>query len=115
MRFAQPNCYWFKVICGSGNKIGSTIRIGVNAVLPFIKIDKNSISKVIKTWINDQIKLKSIFEFQPFCWLIDRSLKLGPDNETFHWFSSQEIDTDAFKSRTNNSLFSLKIDVIASK
>lgn len=96
-------------------KIGSTIRIGPDNILPFIKIDKESMNKIILSLMKEHSKSSGIIDFEPFSWLLDRSFKLGPDNEQTHFFSSKEIDSEKLKTKSSFSLHSLKIDVIASK
>lgn len=96
-------------------KIGSTIRIGPDNVLPFIKIDKESMNKIILWLIKEHSKSSGIIDFEPFSWLIDRSFRLGPDNEQTHFFSSKEIDIEKYRTKSSSSLHGLKIDVIATK
>ena len=96
-------------------KIGSTIRIGPDNVMPFIKIQKESINKVISTLMKEHLKSNSIIEFQPFGWLIDRFFKFGTDNETIHWFSSKDVESEYCKSKSSFNISSLKMDIIASR
>ena len=96
-------------------KTGSTIRIGPDNILPFYKIDKESMNKVISWLMKEHSKSSGIIDFCPFSCLLDRSFKLGPDNEQTHFFSSKEIDTEKLKTKSSFSLHTLKLDVFASK